>query len=90
MKLPICQIDAQTNTLCRKCKALYREGKISDLDIELSKLFVDLSKSNKNMKNIAFYSSIELKDMVVIVTKKEDVAKAYDKLHPQNNPKSAY
>ncbi|MHA1952425.1 MAG: hypothetical protein ACW96U_00575 [Candidatus Heimdallarchaeaceae archaeon] len=74
MKLPICLIDAQTNTLCRKCKQLYREGKISDIDIELSRILLDLSKGNKNLKDIAFYSSFELEDVVIIVTRKQDVA----------------
>ncbi len=74
MKLPICVIDAQTNTLCRKCKQLHREGKISDTDIELSKILIDVSKSNKDLKNIAFYSSFELDDVVIIVTKKQDVS----------------
>jgi len=64
VKLPICLIDAQTNTLCRKCKQLYREGKINDIDIELSQLLIELSKSNKNLKDIAFYSAIELEDVV--------------------------
>ena len=73
MKLPVCQIDAQTNTLCRKCKQLYREGKISDSDIELSKILVDLSKGNKAMKDIAFYSSVELDDVIILVTRKQDV-----------------
>lgn len=73
MKLPICIIDAQTNTLCRKCKQLHREGKISDIDIELSKVLIDVAKSNKDLKNISFYSSFELEDVVIIVTKKQDV-----------------
>ncbi|NPD88049.1 MAG: hypothetical protein HGN29_04970 [Asgard group archaeon] len=73
MKLPICLIDAQTNTLCRKCKQLYREGKINDIDIELSKILLDLSKGNKNLKDIAFYSSFELEDVVIIVIRKQDV-----------------
>ena len=73
MKLPICVIDAQTNTLCRKCKQLHREGKISDIDIELSKILIDISKSNKDLKNISFYSSFELENVVIIVTKKQDV-----------------
>lgn len=73
MKLPICLIDAQTNTLCRKCKQLYREGKINDIDIELSKLLIDLSKGNKNLKDVAFYSSFELEDVIIIVTRKQDV-----------------
>ena len=73
MKLPICLIDAQTNTLCRKCKQLYREGKINDIDIELSKILLDLSKGNKNLKNVAFYSSVELEDVVILVTRKQDV-----------------
>ena len=73
MKLPICLIDAQTNTLCRKCKQLYREGKISDIDIELSKVLLGISKGNKNLKDIAFYSSFELEDVVIIVTRRQDV-----------------
>jgi len=73
LKLPICLIDAQTNTLCRKCKQLYREGKINDIDIELSKYLLELSKGNKNLKDIAFYSSFELEDVVIIVTRKQDV-----------------
>ena len=73
MKLPVCLIDAQTNTLCRKCKQLYRDGKISDLDIELSKILVDLSKGNKAMKDIAFYSSVEIDDVIILVTRKQDV-----------------
>lgn len=74
MKLPICVIDAQTNTLCRKCKQLYRDGKISDIDIKISKIIIDASKSNKNLKNISFYSSYELSDVVMIITRKQDVA----------------
>ena len=74
MKLPICVIDAQTNTLCRKCKQLYREGKISDIDIEISKIIIDASKSSKDLKGISFYSSYELSDVVMIITRKQDVA----------------
>lgn len=73
MKLPVCLIDAQTNTLCRKCKQLYREGKLEDSDIELSKIFVELSKTNKAIKDIAFYSSVELENVLMIVTRKKDV-----------------
>ena len=73
MKLPVCLIDAQTNTLCRKCKQLYREGKISDSDIELSKILVDLSKDNKAIKDISFYSSVKLDDVIIIVTRRQDV-----------------
>ncbi|MHA1346833.1 MAG: hypothetical protein ACTSVO_11835 [Candidatus Heimdallarchaeaceae archaeon] len=73
MKLPVCLIDVQTNTLCRKCKQLYRDGKISDSDIELSKVLVDLAKGNKAMKDIAFYSSVKLDDVVILVTRKQDV-----------------
>ncbi|MHA1201988.1 MAG: hypothetical protein ACTSQ4_05650 [Candidatus Heimdallarchaeaceae archaeon] len=73
MRLPVCLIDAQTNTLCRKCKQLYREGKINDSDIELSKILVVLSKGNKAMKDISLYSSVELEDVIILVTRKQDV-----------------
>lgn len=73
MKLPICLIDAQTNTLCRKCNQLLREGKISDMDIEISKILLDLSKTVKEIKNISFYSAIELDEVVLIITRHQDV-----------------
>jgi transcription antitermination factor NusA-like protein len=73
VKLPICQIDAQTNTLCRKCKQLHREGRISDTDIEISKLLLELLKTHKDLKDVAFYSSYELDDVIMIITRKQDV-----------------
>ncbi len=73
MKLPICLIDAQTNTLCRKCNQLLREGKISDIDIEISKILLDLSKTEREIKNIVFYSAIELDEVVLIITRHQDV-----------------
>lgn len=73
MKLPICTIDAQTNTLCRKCKKLYREGKISDIDIEVSKELVKLERSHKDLKNISIYSVLDLGDVVIIVTERKDI-----------------
>ena len=74
MKLPICTIDAQTGTLCRKCKKLYQEGKIDDIDIKLSKLLINMSKSNQQLRDIAFYSSLEFEDDVIIVTRGEDIS----------------
>lgn len=73
MKLPICLIDAQTNTLCRKCKQLLREGRISDIDIEISKILLDLSNTERDIKNIAFYSAIELDEVVILITRHQDV-----------------
>ncbi|MFW9853322.1 MAG: hypothetical protein ACFFDS_10275 [Candidatus Thorarchaeota archaeon] len=73
MKLPICLIDVQTNTLCRKCNQLLREGKISNIDIEISKVLLDLSKIERELKSIAFYSAIELDEVVLIITRHQDV-----------------
>ncbi|MHA1686566.1 MAG: hypothetical protein ACTSYD_09205 [Candidatus Heimdallarchaeaceae archaeon] len=73
MKLPICRIDAQTGTLCRKCKQLYREGRITDLDIDISKELVQLERNHKELKSVAVYSVIDLDDVVIIVTNKDDV-----------------
>jgi transcription antitermination factor NusA-like protein len=73
VKLPICLIDAQTNTLCRKCKQLLRDGRISDIDIEISKILLDLSNTERDIKNVAFYSAIELDEVVIIITRHQDV-----------------
>ena len=73
MRLPICSIDARTGSLCRKCKQLLQEEKITDLDVELSSLFVNLEKKYKDLSSLVFYNSIDLENVAIIIVKKEDI-----------------
>lgn len=43
------------------------------MDIEISKILLDLSKTVKEIKNISFYSAIELDEVVLIITRHQDV-----------------
>jgi len=74
MTLPICDICAKTGVLCSKCEIKLKEGKISKLDIELSKLIYSLGNGE-----IGFERAIDAVNFIIILTKKENIGKIIGK-----------
>ena len=74
MTLPICNICAKTGVLCSACESKLEEGKISELDVELSKILFKLGNGE-----IGFERAIDTKNFIVILTKKENVGKIIGK-----------
>ncbi|HIE34032.1 MAG TPA: transcription elongation factor NusA [Candidatus Altiarchaeales archaeon] len=74
MTLPICNICAKTGVLCSACESKLEEGKISELDVELSKILFKLGDGE-----IGFERAIDTKNFIVILTKKENVGKIIGK-----------
>ncbi|MBN2014776.1 MAG: KH domain-containing protein [Candidatus Altiarchaeota archaeon] len=74
MTLPICAICAKTGVLCNVCEERLKEGKISELDVELSKILYNLGKSE-----IGFDRAIDTKKFIIILTKKDNIGKIIGK-----------
>ncbi|HEX54664.1 MAG: transcription elongation factor NusA [Candidatus Altiarchaeales archaeon] len=74
MTLPICNICAKTGVLCSVCESKLESGKISELDVELSKILYKLGKGE-----IGFERAIDTKNFIVILTRKENVGKIIGK-----------
>jgi len=74
MTLPICEICAKTGVLCPACEAKLEAGKITEVDVELSKQLFELSQGE-----IGFERAIETKNNVIILAKKEDVGRIIGK-----------
>ncbi len=74
MALPICNICAKTGVLCSSCESKLKEGRISELDVELSKILYKIGKGE-----IGFEKSLDTKDFVIILAKKEDIGKIIGK-----------
>ena len=78
MQLPICSICAKSGVLCSACEAKLQEGKISPLDVELSKVLYKIGKGE-----IGFEKAIETEKFVVILTHSDQVGKIIGK-HGEN------
>jgi transcription antitermination factor NusA-like protein len=74
METPICAICAKTGVLCSACEAKLRKGEISELDVEVSKIFHEAG-----MEGTGFERVIESGDHVIILTKKENIGKIIGK-----------
>lgn len=74
MTLPICDICAKTGVLCTACESKLKKKEINALDIEISKILHKIGGGE-----IGFERAIEIKDTVVILSKKEDIGKIIGK-----------
>ena len=74
MTLPICAICAKTSVLCSACESKLQKGKISELDVELSKILYELGG-----EEIGFDRAIDAENFVVIITQKKDIGKIIGK-----------
>ena len=66
MELPVCEICAYTNNLCKNCKDKFKSGKINEIDIELSRILYSLAK-HKNMDDVIVKRTINVDGLVVIL-----------------------
>ncbi len=73
-KLPICDICAKTGLLCSACESKLSGGRITELDVELSRILYELTGGE-----IGFERAIDIKDFVIILANKGDLGKVIGK-----------
>ena len=79
MEAPICEVCLKSDILCAGCEAKLREGKISELDVELSKTLYTLSKKFKALRDVTFIRAVEMENQIIIIVKKGDAGKVIGK-----------
>ncbi len=72
--LPICSLCAKSGVLCNSCEKKLEEGKISGVDVELSKLLYQLGKGE-----IGFERAIDTKNFLIVLAEKGQVGKIIGK-----------
>jgi len=70
MSLPICDVCAKTGILCNVCEQKLAEGKVTPLDVELSKILYEFGEGE-----IEFTKAIETSDNIIILAPKESLGK---------------
>jgi len=70
MNLPICELCAKSNTLCSGCDEKVKKGKLSKLEVKLSRLLYKL-KNKYNLEHADLTKVIDLDRVAIILTKKD-------------------
>ncbi len=74
MVLPICDVCLKSGMLCQGCENKLKSGEITQLDLDIAKLLYKLGEGT-----IGFKKTIEIGDVVIIVTDKDQVGKIIGK-----------
>lgn len=68
MKIPICEICAKSTALCSGCEEKLKAGRLSELDVKISRLLEKLAETH-NMQGADFYKAVDLDKLVLVLTK---------------------
>ena len=74
MVLPVCDVCLKSGMLCQGCENKLKSGEITQLDLDIAKLLFKLGDGK-----IGFKKTIEIGDIVIIVTDKDQVGKIIGK-----------
>lgn len=70
LKTIICNFCARTGVLCKECNSKLRKGKINELDIEISKVFVELDqKYAKQLNDVIIRAVQKTNDNYIILAR---------------------
>ena len=74
MVLPVCDVCLKSGILCQGCENKLKSGEISQLDLDIAKVLFKLGEGK-----LGFKKTIEVGDIVIIVTEKDQVGKLIGK-----------
>jgi len=74
MELPICSFCAKTGMLCTGCQRKLAEGKITQLDVEVSKLLSNMLPKYPSLQSIKISRAVEIGDFIILQVRKKDIS----------------
>ena len=74
MVLPVCDVCLKSGMLCQGCEIKIKRGEITQMDLDIAKILYRVGDGK-----IGFKKTIEIGDMVIIVTEKDQVGKLIGK-----------
>jgi len=74
MGLPICDVCLKSGILCQGCEDKIKSGKVTELELEISKILYRLAEGK-----LGFKKAIDMGDVVIIITDRDQVGKLIGK-----------
>jgi transcription antitermination factor NusA-like protein len=73
MKTELCSFCLKSGMLCQKCSAKVKAGEITDLDLRIARLLLNLEEKYPSLQNVCFYKAIEAEKSLAIIVGHGDV-----------------
>lgn len=74
MVLPVCDVCLKSGMLCQGCENKLKSGEITQMDLDIAKILYRVGDGK-----IGFKKTVEIGDMVIIITEKDQVGKLIGK-----------
>lgn len=72
---PVCYFDLKSGILCPRCEAKLRSGEITELDIEVARLLVNIESRFPHLQKASFIKAVDAEEYVFVVVGRGDLAK---------------
>jgi transcription antitermination factor NusA-like protein len=73
MRAPICSVCLKSGILCQGCGNRLKEGKITQLDVDASRVLYEFSQKNRGLRTISFKRAVGAGDLVVLLVGQGEV-----------------
>lgn len=75
MKTELCSFCLKSGMLCQKCSAKVKAGEISELDLRIARLLLNLEDKYPTLQNVCFYKAFDVEKTLAVLVGHGDVPK---------------
>ena len=73
MRAPICNICLKSGILCQGCESRLKDGKISELDVQISRTLFELAQKHRGLEKINFKHAIDAGNLIALVVRRGEI-----------------
>ena len=73
MRTPICNVCLRSGILCQGCKNKLKEGRISELDIKISRTLFEIAQKRRGLEKINFKRAISTSGLIVLMVGRGEI-----------------
>jgi len=67
LKTPICFFCAKSGVLCPRCQEKLDKGEVTEVDVEVSKWFIDYEAKNPQLRDYVIHRTVKVPKMMIIM-----------------------
>jgi len=73
LRTPVCDVCLKSGILCQGCENKLKEGKISELDIKISRTLFEIAQKHRGLEKINFKHAISTSGLTVLVVGRGEI-----------------
>ena len=78
VKTELCSFCIKSGILCPKCQERLDKGRVSDLDLRIIRLLLEVEKLHPVLQEVRFHKAVEVGETLVIMVDRRDIGKIID------------